>query len=77
MGHKRIDETMIYIHLAEAHTRVWPTPVKQAAMMVDDPDQRVIAMLGSRVEVTPEMEKNEENFGHYLGIDQRVIGLSH
>jgi len=31
LGHKRIDETMLYVHVAEAHAREWPMPVQQAA----------------------------------------------
>ncbi len=47
MGHKRIDETMLYVHVAESHPRELPDAVQLAAAVVD-PDRRVIAMLGSR-----------------------------
>jgi len=48
MGHKRIDETMIYVHFAEAHLRPLPEVIVQAQRGYDDPDRRVIAMLGAR-----------------------------
>jgi integrase len=48
LGHKRIDETMLYVHVAEAHPRELPEPVREAARGVDDPDARVLAMLGAR-----------------------------
>ena len=31
MGHKRIDETMIYVHVAEHHRREVPEPILEAA----------------------------------------------
>ena len=31
MGHKRIDETMLYVHVAEAHHRELPEVIRQAA----------------------------------------------
>jgi hypothetical protein len=52
LGHKRIDETMLYVHVAEAHHRELPEIVRAKSREVDDPDQRVLAMLGARVEVT-------------------------
>lgn len=48
MGHKRVDETMLYVHFAEAHMRPHPELVFQAQRGHDDPDQKVIAMLGAR-----------------------------
>jgi integrase len=52
MGHKRIDETMLYVHVAESHPRELPEPVQVAGSVVD-PDRRVIAMLGARGKVLP------------------------
>ncbi|HTR50892.1 MAG TPA: hypothetical protein VMJ10_09315, partial [Kofleriaceae bacterium] len=49
LGHKRIDETMLYVHVAESHAREWPDPVKEAASRELDPDKRILAMLGARV----------------------------
>jgi hypothetical protein len=48
MGHKRIDETMLYVHFAEAHLRPLPSPVVEASRGHDDPDQKIVAMLGAR-----------------------------
>ena len=48
LGHKRIDETMLYVHVAEAHPRELPEVVREAARGIEDPDARVLAMLGSR-----------------------------
>ena len=48
MGHKRIDETMLYVHFAEAHMRPHPEPILRAQQSHDDPDQKIIAMLDAR-----------------------------
>jgi hypothetical protein len=48
LGHKRIDETMIYVHVAEVHGRELPEEIQRAAVGIMDPDARVLAMLGAR-----------------------------
>ena len=48
LGHKRIDETMLYVHIAEAHAREWPESVHEAAHSEIDPDKRIVAMLAAR-----------------------------
>jgi integrase len=48
LGHKRIDETMLYVHVAEAHRRDLPPAILAAAAAEVDPDRRILAMLGSR-----------------------------
>ncbi len=48
LGHKRIDETMLYVHIAEAHAREWPETVHEAARSEIDPDKRIVAMLAAR-----------------------------
>ncbi|MFT3695812.1 MAG: site-specific integrase [Kofleriaceae bacterium] len=48
LGHKRIDETMLYVHVAEAHARAWPAAVHLAAAREIDPDKRILAMLAAR-----------------------------
>ena len=48
MGHKRIDEPMLYVHVAEAHHRELPEVVRLAAMNETDPDTRILRMLGAR-----------------------------
>lgn len=48
LGHKRIDEAMLYVHVAEARPRELPEHVQQAACTESDPDRRILAMLGAR-----------------------------
>jgi integrase len=48
MGHKRIDETMLYVHVAENHRREIPGVILEAAHGEMDPDSRVLKMLAAR-----------------------------
>jgi hypothetical protein len=48
MGHKRIDETMIYVHVAETHRRDIPAAIVAAAGGETDPDRRILKMLAAR-----------------------------
>ncbi len=48
MGHKRIDETMRYVHFAGAHKRPLPPHIAAASRGNDDPEKRVVKMLASR-----------------------------
>jgi integrase len=48
MGHKRIDETMLYVNFASAHMRTIPAVVVQAAGAEVDPDRRILFMLSAR-----------------------------
>jgi integrase len=48
MGHKRIDETMIYVHVAETHRRDIPAAIVAAAAGETDPDRRILKMLAAR-----------------------------
>jgi integrase len=48
MGHKRVDQTMLYVHFAEAHMRPHAEPILLAQRGHDDPDQKIIAMLDAR-----------------------------
>jgi integrase len=48
MGHKRIDETMIYVHVAENHRREIPESILEVVKSETDPDRRVLAMLAAR-----------------------------
>ena len=50
LGHKRIDETMLYVHVAESHMRELPEVIR-ACMSEPDPDARIIKMLGARADV--------------------------
>jgi len=59
MGHKRIDETMLYVHVAEAHARDLPECVHDAAVGENNPDVRIVKMLGARAKFLPKMESTE------------------
>ena len=48
LGHKRTDETMLCVHVAEAHRRQIPPEVLAAGVAESDPDRRIVAMLGGR-----------------------------
>ena len=48
LGHKRIDETMLYVHVAEAHHRQIRSDLLAAWSGEGDPDRRIVAMLGAR-----------------------------
>lgn len=48
MGHARMEETLLYVHLAEAHARPLPPQMIEAAAGETDPDRRVLAMLSAR-----------------------------
>lgn len=48
LGHKRVDETMLYVHVASAHQRELPRAIVEAAATAADPDRRILAMLGAR-----------------------------
>src|SRR5439155_2543850 len=48
MGHKRIDETMLYVNFAGNHLRQLPHAIITAPGTELDPDRRIVAMLGAR-----------------------------
>ena len=48
LGHKRIDETMLYVHVAENHRREIPEAIVAAGQRETDPERRVLKMLGAR-----------------------------
>src|SRR5262249_30654520 len=56
MGHKRIDETMLYVHVAENHARAIPEAILAAGRGESDPDRRIVAMLGARGTSVPRSE---------------------
>jgi hypothetical protein len=53
MGHKRIDETHLYVHLAGEHMRPLPPELLQAAAGEIDPDRRIVIMLAARANKLP------------------------
>jgi integrase len=56
LGHKRIDETMLYVHVAEAHARELPAVIREAGLAALDPDARILAMLGARGKAVAKVE---------------------
>ena len=48
MGHKRIDETMLYVNLADNHRRELDRRLLEAGAKEQDPDRRILPMLGCR-----------------------------
>jgi hypothetical protein len=52
MGHKRIEETMGYVHVASTHMRELPENIIKAGESEKDPDRRVLRMLGARGNMT-------------------------
>ena len=71
LGHKRIDETQRYVHVAEAHQRQWPLAVVEAARQEQDLDRRVIAMLGARSIARPGTADAQTIWsGHPVGTDE-------
>ena len=48
LGHKRIDETMLYVHVAENHRREIPESIVAAGQGELDPDRRILKMLSAR-----------------------------
>jgi hypothetical protein len=64
MGHKRIEETQLYIHFGEAHRRPIPPVLVAAGARELDPDRRVLAMLSGRCPlVASASEGNEKAVG--------------
>ncbi len=47
LGHKRIDETMLYVHVAEDHRSELPEAIVAAGRNESDPDRRILCMLGA------------------------------
>jgi hypothetical protein len=58
MGHKRLDETMLYVHVAENHRRELPEPILAASSRETDPDRRVVATLDARGRISRQQRGN-------------------
>jgi hypothetical protein len=48
LGHKRMDETLRYVHVADDHRRELPPKLIEAAAGEFDPDRRILKLLGAR-----------------------------
>ncbi len=57
LGHRRIDETMRYVHVAGCHMRPLPKDVLDGAAHETDPDRRIVTMLGIRAN---HMQKSQD-----------------
>ena len=51
--YEQIDETMLYVHVAENHRREIPDVILAAGNAEPDPDPRIIGMLGARGTFVP------------------------
>jgi len=59
MGHKRIDETMLYVNFGGAHMRPMQPEMLAATGTEVDPDKRILNMLGARgTSVAPSRSSN-------------------
>ncbi len=67
MGHKRVDETMRYVHFAEVHLRPLPDHIIEVRKSHEDPDAKIIAMLGSRLACGKKMAKPQRHLSKPLG----------
>jgi integrase len=52
LGHKQIEETMRYVHVAEQHPRPLPEGIAKAGAAEPDPDRRILRMLHARGNLT-------------------------
>jgi hypothetical protein len=79
-GHKRIDETMGYVHVAGRH-RSLPAELVAAGMKETDPTNRVLAMLGApalrqeRGQDAPGRGSGEEVQAGFRGGEEVQAGL--
>jgi len=73
LGHKRMEETLRYVHVAGGHMREAPAEVLEAADGEMDPDRRVLRMLGGRVSVT-EKEPSRQQYGNTKRARRKVAG---
>lgn len=48
MGHRRMEETMLYVNLAHSHRRPIPQSILDIGDTLTDPDERILAMLSAR-----------------------------
>jgi len=60
LGHKRIDETMLYVDFAKSHGRPIREAVLKAGQTEQDPDRRVVKMLGARRGTLTAPERTQE-----------------
>jgi len=61
LGHKRIEETMRYVHVADSHRRELPPELLAAAEGEFDPDRRILKLLGGRANLRQPDRTNEKS----------------
>jgi hypothetical protein len=86
LGHKRIDETMRYVHVADSHRRDLPPEVLAAAEGELDPDRRILKLLGGRANLrqpdgnTNKAHENLVGFQHlaagWTGLEPAASGVT-
>jgi hypothetical protein len=76
LGHKRIDETMLYVHVAEAHPRQPPKHVQKAARRISDPDARACdaRSADSSSETAPKPMRRGQNSAARSETAERFVG---
>jgi integrase len=60
LGHKSIEQTLEYVNLAKQHQRPIPPEVLEAGKNEQDPDRRVVLMLGARGNVVATAKEASE-----------------
>ena len=60
-GLKRIDETQLYVNLVDAHRRPLPAALVAVGAREQDPDRRVLLMLGARCSSVAAVSDGKEN----------------
>lgn len=63
LGHKRLDVTMVYVNMAEAHARPIPPAILTAGAHQQDPDRRILAMLAARGNSVTTSQVTDEQTG--------------
>jgi integrase len=72
LGHKHMDETLRYVHVADNHRRELPPKLIEAAAGEFDPDRRILKLLGARKAVN--LRHSDGTTGEKQG-DKRILKL--
>ena len=73
MGHKRIDDTMRYVHVADGHRRELPPELIAAVAGELDPDKRILKLIGSRSQVSL---RQPDGNGSQSTDDKRILKVA-
>jgi len=77
MGHKRIDETMRYVHVADDHGRPLPEGLLEAASHETNPDRRIVRMLSARRAIAEHGAENATPAEETQVLDMRKPSVLH